>query len=817
MRRTSHPWMPNALLVLLMALYIGYFGVYSITLHDAQRTHARDLGNMDQPIWNTLQGRILEETRADGRQATRLTDHVEPFFILVAFSFLLWDDVRMLLLVQTILIALGALPVYWLARDQFMSPDDPNAGEWMGVLFAAVYLLFPALEAANLTEFHAAPLAVPFLLGAYYFGRRGSALGFWAAALLALSTKEEISLLLFLLGLYLAVFGKRRMMGIALAIVSAVWFVLATFVIIPHFASEYYAGLDQSIYFFRYSTFGSSPKEIFLNLLRRPGEAVRILLEPARLRYLAGLLASAAWLPLLDPLTTLIALPLYLANALSDYPLMYSGELHYSAPLVPFFVAGAVGGAGRLFSLLHKRLRLGRRIALAIIVAWVLSWSLGYHIFRGYTPLGMRFHWPQVTAHHRLLERFAAQIPPDAGLSTTPALFPHFSHRQRIFEFPVFTGDTDYVLLDVAGTTDMHPRDFYRSYWDLFGFDFSILDAADGYILLRQEADHQRMELPAEFYSFVRVTDERPAYPYDIEFGGVLRFLGYTIVDDPWWKMSRLRTYWEVLSEAPPAFRPYPFVMDSQGNMVDNTDERPMPALIWYPPQRWQKGEILAFETLPWTWGEECTIGVGVINGANWYDIGSRVPAHITPTGAPAFPMEGGTWVRLGTFIRRPAWQGGRLQPISIGEDAAAWRFQPAAFTFTSAGDTIELKGFRLEPSRPAAGGSLTLTLLWQAAQPIQRDYTVFVHLVSEDGATVAQVDSFPNWRGPLPTSAWPAGQLIPDTHSLNLPVELAPGPYRLRIGLYYWQDLAHLEVHDAAGTPLGTELILAEVQVRAP
>lgn len=817
MPRKVYSWLPIVALTLLIALYISYFGTYAIMIHQAQRTHTRDLGNMDQPIWNTLQGRILEETRADGRQATRLTDHVEPFFILVAFSFLFWDDVRMLLLVQTILIALGAVPVYWLARERFASPEEPAEGPWMGVLFAAVYLLFPALEAANLTEFHAAPLAVPFLLGAYYFGRRGRALGLWIAALLALSTKEEIALLVFLLGLYLALVGRRRAMGIALAVVSAVWFVLATFVIIPAYAREYYAGLEQSIYFFRYSSFGSTPREIFLNLLRRPGEAVRILLEPARLRYLAGLLASAAWLPLLDPLTTLIALPLYLANALSDYALMYSGELHYSAPLIPFFAAGAVGGAGRLFSLLQKRFTLSRRIALAVIAAWVLGWSLGYHIFRGYTPLGMRCHWPQVTAHHRLLERFAAQIPPSAGLSTTPALFPHFSHRQRIFEFPVFTGDTDYVLLDVSGTTDMHPRDFYRAYWDLFGFDFSIVDAADGYILLRQEADHQRMELPAEFYSFVRASDVHPQYRYDIEFGGVLRFLGFDIVDDPQWKMSRLRTYWEVLSEPPPAFRPYPFIMDGQGNIVDDTDQRPMPALIWYPAEKWRVGETLVFETLPWTWGEEFSIGLGLINGSNWHDFGGRVPARITPTEQPAFPMEGGTWVRLGTFVRRPDWQGGRLRPVSMEQDIAAVRFHPTAFTFASTDTVIELKGFRLGPSQPAAGTALAVTLLWQAVQPVPRDYTVFVHLVNADGSAVAQVDGFPNWRGPLPTSSWLAGRLIPDTHLLALPDELPSGIYRLRIGLYYWQDLKHLEVRDAAGSPLGTELILTEVRVQAP
>ena len=38
-----------------------------------------------------------------------------------------------------------------------------------------------------------------------------------------------------------------------------------------------------------------------------------------------------------------IGLPILLANLLSNYPAMYSGEMHYSALLVPFTVAGAIG------------------------------------------------------------------------------------------------------------------------------------------------------------------------------------------------------------------------------------------------------------------------------------------------------------------------------------------------------------------------------------------------------------------------------------------------------------------------------------------
>jgi len=104
----SHPdrwaWL---LLLLLMALYIGYFGAFSVLKHQSFQTHTSDLGNMDQPIWNTLHGRFLEETRPDGRQSSRLTDHFEPIFALVSLVFLAWDDVRALLVLQTVAIALG--------------------------------------------------------------------------------------------------------------------------------------------------------------------------------------------------------------------------------------------------------------------------------------------------------------------------------------------------------------------------------------------------------------------------------------------------------------------------------------------------------------------------------------------------------------------------------------------------------------------------------------------------------------------------------------------------------------------------------------
>ncbi len=191
------------------------------------------------------------------------------------------------------------------------------------------------------------------------------------------------------------------------------------------------------------------------SLITQPLAVLRIAAEPLRAGYLAGLLLPVAGLALLAPEVLLLSLPLLLANLLSSYPLQYSGELHYSAALVPFFAAAGTAGAARLLGW-FARLRLPARWTGPVLFSLVIVCALGYQVAEGFTPAGREFRlagWPRVTAHERLLARFAAQIPADAALATTPALHPHLSHRQSIYVFPVIA-DAGYVLVDVSGTTD---------------------------------------------------------------------------------------------------------------------------------------------------------------------------------------------------------------------------------------------------------------------------------------------------------------------------------------------------------------------------
>jgi uncharacterized membrane protein len=618
----------------LMIAYSTYFSALSIQRHNSFRTHASDMGQMDQALWNTLHGNILQDTRPNGTQMPRLTDHVEPIFLVIPFVFLIYAGIESLFVVQSIAIALGALAIYWIARRRLKS-------EWASVLFAAMYLLFPALQAANLAEFHAVTFAPAPLMFAYNYGEERAWKRYVLFALIALAVKEEIALLVFTMAVYFAIqstvyslqsTGKTftfhvsrftfrlRCVPLIIAAISLAWFFVAVFVIIPHFSIA-----GQSPYVNRYD---KTPMAIILGLL-----------TPEKLAYLAQLLASVGFLAIFDPVSLLVGSSSLILNLLSNYPAQYSGTYHYSAPVAPYFVLGAIGGAAALQNSKSKI-----RNSLVIIPAFVIA--LGYHALAGYTPFGGEFFWPAVTPHQQLLARFTDQIPRDVPAMTTSALYPHLSHRRVLYRFgqlPI-PADTQYVLLDVSQVTT-NPIDYVSNYRDALKQGFGIRDALDGYILLQRGLPQK--ELPNEFYNYLRVCScAVPQNRVGIDFDNKLRFLGYDIKQDDWQRVY-LRLYWMRLSGLDNNFALYPFLPDDNGTPRADAQLPDLMFPFWYPTLKWKEGEVIAIETIPIEVGARAKIGLGVFFGATWDDAEFYLKPYTT---APISPD--GRWVLIGEIVR---------------------------------------------------------------------------------------------------------------------------------------------------------------------
>ena len=107
-----------------------------------------------------------------------------------------------------------------------------------------------------------------------------------------------------------------------------------------------------------------------------------------------------------------------------------------------------------------------------------------------------------------------------------------------------------------------------------------------------------------------------------------------------------------------------------------------------------------------------------------------------------------------------------------------------------------------------APGQSLPLRLDWQALSPLANTYTVFVHLVGPDGTGYAQADGLP-LGGRYPMHLWQPGMRYPDPWTLNLTPDLAPGRYRVEVGLYDLATGDRLPVTEGPGQLPGDTLIL--------
>ncbi|MBI4671623.1 MAG: DUF2723 domain-containing protein [Chloroflexi bacterium] len=123
-------------------------------------------------------------------------------------------------------------------------------------------------------------------------------------------------------------------------------------------------------------------------------------------------------------------------------------------------------------------------------------------------------------------------------------------------------------------------------------------------------------------------------------------------------------------------------------------------------------------------------------------------------------------------------------------------------------GDTMQLLGYKLERTQFRAGETLPLTLFWNAHRTPDTSYKVFVHLLDANGALRAQQDSIPQ-RGALPTQRWFPGEYVTDEYALVLPNDLAPGAYRLAIGMYDETTGARVPLRDTFGAPLPDNRVL--------
>lgn len=405
--------------VWLIVLFTLFFSGFRLMQHYTLNNNALDDGFNDNLIWNTLHGKFMY---SDIKGSTTLGDHLELATLLFLPFYLFGLGPFILFIGQTLIIGLGAIPIYWQARDSL--EDSPFV--W---LLPLAYLLY--LPTVNITFQGYYPIALcitPLLFATYYLMKDRYPLFFLYLGL-AMLCQENLYLVAAFFGLYILGFKKEKLLGGLLFLGGLGLFIVAISVIIPHFNTG-----GSYAYYERYAYLGNSLPAMFLTIVTRPLYVLQYVITPEKIWFVLGLFLPVAFLSWRRPALLIPALPIFAINLLSTYRDMYQLGTRYPSAIIPFVFMAAILALPPITD--PKRIS---RISKTMVFFMVLS---ALYFFTGFY-----FRYTVITEPVKDAHQLLRQVPDNAAISALGNLYPQLAHREKIWLFPKNWAESDYLIL----------------------------------------------------------------------------------------------------------------------------------------------------------------------------------------------------------------------------------------------------------------------------------------------------------------------------------------------------------------------------------
>jgi uncharacterized membrane protein len=380
-------------------------------------------------------------------------DHLS--FLLMLLSPLYWVlsplvGTYSLILVQWAFVITGAWATYRVVKH-FWQREWPACAAMFMYFF--LYGRFTAYHSdVNLSTMGSA--LIPLLLYFFYTRRKAA---FWVVTVLLLVTREDFSLWLVFIAIFL--FTTRRdnksdkVTAAWLFAVSLSYFVLAFAVLIPGLLEN----VNHRYTNFKYEALGKDPMQALLFAVSHPVRTLSLLfinhLPETRFDYIKAefyllYLASGGILLLLRPVYLIPLLPLLAKKMFNDNPVRWSSGTYYSVEIVsilPVLIFLAI------LEMRQERWRFRLACATTALCLAATVFRLSFRpdnaLLGGeekYNFLGSRLYTPHI--NNKAVRRTLRAIPDAAVVSASGLLVSHVAFRERPLHFPMMD-DADYVAV----------------------------------------------------------------------------------------------------------------------------------------------------------------------------------------------------------------------------------------------------------------------------------------------------------------------------------------------------------------------------------
>jgi len=400
-------------LALMIICYTVVMSIATILKHHFFFTTAWDLGIFNQAFWSTVHGRFFYYTVEPWLGECFFSAHFSPILVLLVPFYAVYPSPETLLVLQSFIIALGAVPVYYLARDEL--------GENFGLLFAVLYLTYPALIGANLFDFHVEAFAPVTILFTIYFLKKRNPKLFALSLILALMSLEYVGFMTILIALYaftVEIKAKAQLKKIIPYVIFTICLSIAWIFISFTIRSIIRNPRTQTM-------------DILIPVLNELGNPLQLLSYifydySNKVLYLIMIFAPPLFTSLLSPYF-LLTLPWLLFAFVSNYSPYYGIQFQYSLILIPFIFTSSIYGVKRLLQITNLK----KEVFSKFLLFFALGFLVGSVTFLQ-PYLSSNFDAKAVEPIHRVI----SLIPSNASVLTLNNLFPHISNRFNAWVLP---------------------------------------------------------------------------------------------------------------------------------------------------------------------------------------------------------------------------------------------------------------------------------------------------------------------------------------------------------------------------------------------
>lgn len=256
-------------------------------------------------------------------------------------------------------------------------------------------------------------------------------------------------------------------------------------------------------------------------------------------------------------------------------------------------------------------------------------------------------------------------------------------------------------------------------------------------------------------------------YPQLVQFGDSIMFLGHSLdltSVDTEGKIG-ITLYWQCLSPMWENYMVYLKVLNGGYHVYGQ--QGGMPVHDGFPTNQWEEGIVVK---------DERQIRLLPGSPPGLYDI--EVSLYDPYSQRSLEPQSG----RLVLLIEIPPREPPAIEALDIEHPVRAYL-----------DNKVKLLGYNIESSFHPGHG-IHLDLFWQTLQPMEEDYTVFIHLVDGEGNIWGQKDNQPG-DGFYPTTLWKKGEIVRDQYDVVISSDAPSGEYRLEVGMYLAETGERLNV----------------------